>query len=75
MCLAIPAKVIKIYDDNQTATVAIGDVKKDISLSLVEDIRINDFVLVHVGFALSKLSESDAKKTLDLFAKVGKQTP
>ncbi|RLA07118.1 MAG: hydrogenase assembly protein HupF [Gammaproteobacteria bacterium] len=68
MCLAIPAKVIKIYDDNQTATVAIGDVKKDISLSLVEDIKKDDFVLVHVGFALSKLSESDAKKTLDLFA-------
>jgi len=70
MCLALPAKVIAI-DDNDMATVALGEVKKAISLALVEDVKIGDFVLIHVGYALNKVSPEEAERTLQLFAEAG----
>jgi len=70
MCLAHPAKVVEIIDAN-TAYVLLGKVKKEISLALVENVKLNDYVLVHVGYALNKLSELEAKKTLKLMAEAG----
>jgi hydrogenase expression/formation protein HypC len=71
MCLAIPAKVVAIDEQSDNATVLLGEVKKQVSLALVEDVAVDDFVLIHVGYALSKVSEEEAKKTLELFAQAG----
>jgi hydrogenase expression/formation protein HypC len=69
MCLAIPAQVIFI--DGDDAQVCIGGVKKKISLALVENIAVGDYVLVHVGYALNKISVEEARKTLQLFVEAG----
>ena len=70
MCLALPARVVTIDETGDMATVALGGVKQSISLALVEDIQVDDYVLVHVGYALNKLSEEEARRTLELFAQV-----
>ncbi|MES9994068.1 MAG: HypC/HybG/HupF family hydrogenase formation chaperone [Candidatus Thiodiazotropha sp.] len=71
MCLAIPAKVIAIDEQGENATVVLGEVKKEVSLALVDDVSVDDFVLIHVGYALNKVSEEEAEKTLQLFAQAG----
>ena len=71
MCLAIPAKVVAIDAQGDNATVLLGEVKKQVSLALVEDVAEGDFVLIHVGYALNKVSEEEAEKTLELFAQAG----
>jgi hydrogenase expression/formation protein HypC len=71
MCLALPARVVSIHDDGDLATVAVGGVRKEISLALVEDIRVDDYVLIHVGYALNRISEEEAQITLALFAEAG----
>ena len=71
MCLALPAMVVAIDTDTDMATVALGEVKREVSLALVEDVHINDYVLIHVGYALNKISVDEAEKTLDLFAEAG----
>lgn len=70
MCLAIPARVVEMPDED-TAVVDLGGVKKAISLALVEDVTVGDYVIVHVGFALNKLNAEEAEKTLALFAEMG----
>lgn len=65
MCLAIPSEVIELLDDDR-AMVDIGGAQHDISIAFVEDVKVGDFVLVHVGFALSRLDPDEAQKTLDL---------
>lgn len=70
MCLAIPARVVEMPDP-ETAIVDLGGVKKTISLALVEDVAVGDYVIVHVGFALNKLNPEEAEKTLALFAEMG----
>lgn len=69
MCLAIPARVVEMPDP-ETAVVDLGGVKKTISLALVEDVAVGDYVIVHVGFALNKLNPEEAEKTLALFAEM-----
>lgn len=69
MCLAIPAEVISIEGDD--AQVSLGGVKKIVSLALVDDVAVGDYVLIHVGYALNKISPEEAQKTLDLFAEAG----
>ena len=71
MCLALPAKVVVIDEQTDMATVALGEVKKEISLALVEDVQVDDFVLIHVGYALNKVSSEEAERTLQLFAEAG----
>lgn len=71
MCLAIPAKVVAIDESGDNATVQLGEVKKQVSLALVEEVAVDDFVLIHVGYALNKVSEEEAQRTLDLFAQAG----
>jgi hydrogenase expression/formation protein HypC len=71
MCLAIPAKIDSIGPDGQTARVSLGGVTKEISLALVEDVTVGDFVLVHVGYALNRLSEEEAERTLALMSETG----
>ena len=70
MCLAIPARVVARLDADR-AIVELGGVRKDISLALVEDVAVGDYVIVHVGYALNKLDPEEAAKTLALFAEMG----
>ena len=64
MCLAIPAQITELKENNK-ATVNVGGVSKEISLSLLQDeVKIGDFIIMHVGFALSKLNQEVAKQTL-----------
>ncbi len=71
MCLALPAQVVSISDRNETAIVSLDGIRKEISLALVEAVCEGDFVLVHVGYALNKISPEEAEKTLALMAEVG----
>ncbi|MHB1188968.1 HypC/HybG/HupF family hydrogenase formation chaperone [Thiobacillus sp.] len=70
MCLAIPARVVEIAADDQ-AIVDLGGVRKNISLALVEDVQVGDYVIVHVGYALTRLDPEEAEKTLTLMAEAG----
>lgn len=70
MCLAIPARVAEILEEEQ-AIVDLGGVRKEISLALVEGVAVGDYVIVHVGYALQKLDADEAAKTLALFAEMG----
>lgn len=66
MCLAIPARITKLLD-GQRAMADVGGVSHEISLSLVEDVKEGDYVIVHVGYALSRMDPEEAMKTLALF--------
>lgn len=70
MCLALPARVVEMHDDAM-ATVSLEGVKKRISLALVDEVAIGDFVLVHVGYALHKVSPEEAERTLAMMAEAG----
>ncbi|MCA3011824.1 MAG: HypC/HybG/HupF family hydrogenase formation chaperone [Myxococcaceae bacterium] len=67
MCLAIPVEVVALHQGD-VATVDVGGVRKDISLALVEDVAVGDFVILHVGYALQKLDRDEARKTLEAIA-------
>ncbi|MCB1485256.1 MAG: HypC/HybG/HupF family hydrogenase formation chaperone [Hyphomicrobiaceae bacterium] len=71
MCLALPAEVVSINEEQATAIVALGPVKKEISIALLENVVPGDFVLVHVGFALHKVSPDEAARTLALIKQAG----
>ncbi len=66
MCLAIPVRVVELLA-NDMARVEVGGVRKEISLALVEDVAVDDYVILHVGYALQKLDQEEATKTLALF--------
>jgi hydrogenase expression/formation protein HypC len=69
MCLAVPGQVLKIEDDQlRMATVSFGGVTKSVSLALVPEAGVGDYVIVHVGFAISKLDEEAARRTLETYA-------
>lgn len=70
MCLAIPAKVIRLLDDGMAA-IELEGVVKDVSLALVDGVDVGDYVIVHVGYALAKLDPVEAERTLALFAEMG----
>jgi len=70
MCLALPCKVVAIDGDN--ATIDVSGMKKEISLALMDDVVVGDYVIVHVGYALTKLDPDEAEKTLALFAEMGR---
>lgn len=73
MCLAIPAKVVEVADNDQ-AIVDLGGVRKDVSLALVEGVAVGDYVIIHVGYALTRLDPEEAEKTLALMAEAGLAT-
>ena len=71
MCLAIPARIAAIDEATDMATVYVGGVKKEISLALVEGAQVDEYVLIHVGYALNVLSKEEAERTLSLMAEAG----
>jgi hydrogenase expression/formation protein HypC len=70
MCLALPVRVVELVGD-EDAVVDLGGIRKQISLALVEDVAVGDFVVLHVGYALTKLDPDEAEKTLALFREAG----
>jgi hydrogenase expression/formation protein HypC len=64
MCLSIPAQVVKI--EGRIADVSIGGALFKAGLHIVEDVRVGDYILLHAGFAIQKISEKDALETLNL---------
>lgn len=70
MCLAIPTRVVELLPDAQ-ALVDLGGVRKTVSLELVDDVAPGDYVIVHVGYALSRLDADEAERTLALMAEAG----
>jgi hydrogenase expression/formation protein HypC len=72
MCLAIPARITRVDPDTQTGEVDLAGVTKEISLALVSDAAVGDYVLVHVGYALNKLSQDEAEQTLRLIEEMGR---
>ena len=71
MCLAVPARVVAIDAVSDTATIALGEVQKDVSLALVDDVNVDDYVLIHVGFAPNRISPEEAERTLELMQEAG----
>jgi hydrogenase expression/formation protein HypC len=75
MCLAIPAQIVEIDYAIDSATVSLGGVRKPVSLALVDDAEVGDYVLVHVGYALNKISPDEAERTLALIQQAGELDP
>ncbi len=74
MCLAIPAQVVSVNADLETAIVALGPVKKEISVALLDGIAPGEFVLVHVGYALHRVSPEEAERTLAMIREAGEES-
>ena len=70
MCLAIPVQITSI-DEGSTATASMGGVRKKISLALLDGVTVGDWVIVHTGYALSRLDPGEAEKTLALLRDAG----
>ena len=74
MCLAVPGKIISIKGDNaleRTGRVNFGGVIKEVSLAYVPEARVDDYVIVHVGFALSLVDEVEAARVFEYLAQMG----
>ena len=74
MCLALPCRIVELLDDENgelRAMIDVAGMKKDISLALVDGVGVGDYVIVHVGYALTRLDPEEAEKTLALFAELG----
>ncbi len=70
MCLAIPVKVAELLDDDM-ARVTIDGVSKEVSIALVDGLRVGDYVVLHVGYALSRIEPEEAERTLALLREAG----
>ncbi len=70
MCLAIPAEVVRLLP-GEMAVVSLDGVAKEISVALIEDLRLGDYVIVHVGYALAKVDPEEAKETLAMLRQLG----
>jgi hydrogenase expression/formation protein HypC len=68
MCLGVPAKILKTGDG--AAIVELGGVRREISVMLVDDVSVGEWVIIHAGFAIEKLSEEEAEQTLALFREI-----
>jgi hydrogenase expression/formation protein HypC len=69
MCLALPARVVAVKD-GALATVDLGGVRKEVSLALVPEAGVGDYVIVHVGHAIGLVDPDEAARTLALFAEI-----
>ncbi len=73
MCLAVPGRVLSLEDQDGTtmAQVDFGGLRKEVCLAYIPDVRIGEYVIVHVGFAIQRLDEKSALDTLANFEKLG----
>lgn len=75
MCLAIPGKILSIIPKTdetfRMGKVSFGGITKEVNLSMVPDALVNDYVLVHVGVAISRIDEEEAKLTFEYLKQIG----
>jgi len=72
MCLGIPARIVAIVDEeSRIAKAEVSGVRRDISVALCPEAQVGDWVLVHVGFALSRIDEQHARETLEALQRMG----
>jgi hydrogenase expression/formation protein HypC len=74
MCLAVPGKIVTIEDESshlRMGRVNFGGIVKEVSLAYVPEARVGDYVIVHVGFAISRLDEKEAKRVFDYLHEIG----
>lgn len=72
MCLAIPGQIVEIVDEgNRLARVDVAGVRRTISVGLLEEAGAGDWVLIHVGFAMSRVDEAEARATLAQLERMG----
>lgn len=69
MCLAIPGEVLEVR--GTTATISVLGVRRDVSIELLADVEIGDYVIVHAGCAIAKVDEKEAMATIELFRELG----
>lgn len=65
MCIAAPAKVVEINKENESLFADFGGVRQEAKINLLPDVEVGDYVLIHAGYAIEKLSEEAAKESLD----------
>ncbi len=73
MCLAVPGRVVEVFDESGTtmAQVDFGGVRKKVCLAYLPETGVDEYVIVHVGFAIQRLDEESAKETLATFERLG----
>lgn len=74
MCLAIPGKIVEMVDmENRIAKVDVGGVRRNINVGMLEEneVAIGDYVLIHVGFAMTKIDEKEAAETMRILREIG----
>jgi hydrogenase expression/formation protein HypC len=71
MCLALPARVTTVHDDG-SAIVELGGVRQRVSVALIDDVKVDDYLVVHVGYAISRLDPAVAAQTLADLAQLGR---
>ena len=72
MCLAIPGQILEIVDqEKRLAKVDVAGVRRNVNVGLLDDIAVGDWVLIHVGFAISQVDEEEARATRDMLERMG----
>jgi hydrogenase expression/formation protein HypC len=74
MCLAIPGKIISVTGDDplsRMGAVDFGGIQKDVNLAYVPEANVGDYVIVHVGFAISRVDESEANEVFEYLRQMG----
>jgi len=73
MCLAVPGKILNITGDDvlRSGTVSFGGINKQVSLAYVPEAKVGDYVIVHVGFAISIVDESEARQAFEYLRQMG----
>lgn len=71
MCLAVPGKIVKVLSGGN-AVADLGGIEKAVNVSLIDAPQVGDWVIIHVGFALQRIDEAEAQKTLALLAEAAK---
>jgi hydrogenase expression/formation protein HypC len=72
MCLAIPARVVEVRPD-QMALIDLGGLRKEVSTALIDSVEVDDYVIIHVGFAIGKIDPEEAALTLAMFRELEQQ--
>ena len=74
MCLAVPGRVVSILGDDpafRSASVDFCGIRKSVNLAFTPEVQLGDFVLVHVGFAISRVDEEEARRTFKYLGQIG----
>jgi hydrogenase expression/formation protein HypC len=77
MCLGIPGKVMEVYEQNglPMGKVEFGGILKEVCLAYTPEVQVGDYVLVHVGFAISQIDEAEAQATMELLNEIAATLP